>query len=131
MILVDTSVWIDHLRGAATVGTRKLEELWSLRVPVSVTSLVVQELLQGTSSDHDFQTLESYLETQPFLEPDDAFGSYAAAAQLFLACRRAGRTIRSSNDCLIAQVAIDHDVPLLHADQDFDHIAKVAPLRVF
>lgn len=130
MILVDTSVWIDHLRGLDTDETRKLEELWAMQVPVAVSSLVVQELLQGTASDQDYRTLASYLETQPLLEPEDAFVSYAAAAGLFRACRTLGRTVRSSSDCLIAQIAIENDVPLLHADQDFDHIAEVAPLRV-
>lgn len=131
MILVDTSVWIDHLRGVETAGTRKLEELWSMRVPAAVTSLVVQELLQGTSSDQDFEVLQSYLETQPFLEPQDPFSSYAAAARLFRECRRLGRAVRSSNDCLIAQIAIDNDVALLHSDEDFEHIARIAPLRTY
>jgi len=42
-------------------------------------------------------------------------------------CRRAGITIRSSIDCLIARVAIEHGLMLLHDDRDFERISKVVP----
>lgn len=131
MILVDTSVWIDYLSGKATDGTRKLEEIWLLGVPVAITPMVVQELLQGTSGLGDFDRLESYLATQLLLQPADSFTSWAGAARLYQVCRRKGMTVRSSNDCVVAQVAIEHDLPLLHSDADFDAIAQVAPLRIY
>jgi predicted nucleic acid-binding protein len=31
--------------------------------------------------------------------------------------------------CCIAQIAVDHDVLLLHRDRDFEVIAEVRPLR--
>lgn len=45
------------------------------------------------------------------------------------ACRRAGESPRRLVDCLIAAVAIAHDVALLHADADFEVIALHVPLR--
>lgn len=54
---------------------------------------------------------------------------FEQAAQLYRTCRAAGYTIRSAHDCLIAACAIRNDVPLLHADIDFDHIARVSALR--
>jgi len=47
------------------------------------------------------------------------------AARIYGACRAAGVTIRSSVDCLIARIAIEHDLALLHDDRDFEDIARV------
>ncbi|MFU8789259.1 MAG: PIN domain-containing protein [Methylobacter sp.] len=41
--------------------------------------------------------------------------------------RRQGITIRSTIDCLIAQIAIEHDLILLHSDKDFLQLTKTAP----
>ena len=38
MVLVDTSVWIDYLRGARTVGVRKLDELLARDDTFGITS---------------------------------------------------------------------------------------------
>ncbi|OGA33839.1 MAG: hypothetical protein A3G80_08940 [Betaproteobacteria bacterium RIFCSPLOWO2_12_FULL_62_13b] len=62
----------------------------------------------------------------------DSVESYVAAARLYQACRRAGKTPRSSNDCLIAQIAIEHKLALLQDDRDFVAIADVRPeLRLY
>lgn len=45
-------------------------------------------------------------------------------------CHRAGGTLRKLIDCLIGAVAIRADVPILHADADFDVIAHHSSLRV-
>jgi predicted nucleic acid-binding protein len=42
----------------------------------------------------------------------------AQAAELYVRCRLAGITPRSSNDCLIAVTAIEFDLPILHRDLD-------------
>ena len=52
------------------------------------------------------------------------------AAVLHRACRRAGETPRSLNDCLIAAVALRHDVPVLHRDRDFTVLAQHTDLRL-
>ncbi|MCK5488248.1 MAG: PIN domain-containing protein, partial [Desulfobacterales bacterium] len=56
---------------------------------------------------------------------------YISAAQLYRTCRKRGITIRKTVDCLIAQTAIEHGVPLLHNDKDFDRIASVSSLQIF
>jgi predicted nucleic acid-binding protein len=38
-------------------------------------------------------------------------------------------TVRSTVDCLIAQLVIDHAGILLHEDADFERIRAVRPLR--
>jgi predicted nucleic acid-binding protein len=64
------------------------------------------------------------------LLPVQGLADYEAAAGLYRRCRRAGETVRKLTDCLIAVVAMRAGAPLLHRDQDFDVIARHAPLRV-
>ena len=53
----------------------------------------------------------------PRADVDDAVG-------LFQQCRRAGETVRSPVDCLIAAIAIRRGVPVLHNDADFDVLSR-------
>jgi predicted nucleic acid-binding protein len=46
---------------------------------------------------------------------------------MYFDCRRAGVTIRSSMDCLIARVTIERGLALLHDDRDFEKMAEVIP----
>ena len=58
--------------------------------------------------------------------------SHREAAHIYFSCRRKGITIRSTIDCLIAQISIEHDLILLHNDKDFTHMAAVIPqLKLF
>lgn len=61
--------------------------------------------------------------------PFDPRVDFAEAAMLAGRSRANGRPIHSLMDCLIAQVAIRHDVTLVHADRDFEAIADVSSLR--
>jgi len=56
--------------------------------------------------------------------------TYVRAAHIFRSLRRKGVTIRKTVDCMIASVAIEHDLFLLHNDRDFDLIAADSKLRV-
>jgi predicted nucleic acid-binding protein len=51
------------------------------------------------------------------------------AADLYRRARRAGLTIRSGVDCLIAACAIRHDLTILHHDRDYPALAKVSALQ--
>ena len=127
MILVDTSVWVGYLRGDERPAVARLAELLDRATPVAVTSIVAQELLQGVAPGPEFERLEGYLSSQWRLEPADPWHAAVEAARMFGACRAAGVTVRSTLDCLIARIAIEHDVALLHDDRDFDLIARVVP----
>ena len=131
MILVDTSVWVGYLRGDERPAVARLAGLLDRGTPVAVTSIVAQELLQGVAPGPAFDRLERYLSSQLRLEPVDPWLSAVEAARMFGACRASGVTVRSTLDCLIARIAIEHGVALLHDDRDFDAIARVVPeLRV-
>lgn len=126
-VLVDTSVWIDYFQDRSTKAVEKLAKILEERQPFGIASLIYQEILQGTDSDFAFHRYEKYLRTQTFYHPLDPLTSYAEAARMYARCRRGGITIRSTIDCLIAQIAIEHGLPLLHSDKDFDQLAKVVP----
>jgi predicted nucleic acid-binding protein len=126
MYLVDTSVWIDYLRGDATRPVAALESLLAGEEIVGTAPIIIQEVLQGADTDERFEKWRLNFGELMCYPPKDALGSHIEAARLYQACRRAGKTPRSSNDCLIARIAIEHELVLLHDDRDFDVIGKVA-----
>jgi len=132
MYLVDTSVWVDYLRGDATPQVGALRELLAGEEIVGIAPIILQEVLQGADSIERFETWRKYFADLLCYIPKDPVESHVAAARLYQDCRRAGKTPRSSNDCLIAQFAIENGLVLLHSDRDFDAMATaVGRLRLY
>lgn len=128
MLLIDTSVWVDYLRGADTAASRELRTLLSGRLTeIATTEPVVMEILAGAKDDTALRQLEA-LTNGLVLLPVNAHRDYHDAAGLFRTARRRGRTVRKLVDCLIAAVAIRTGATLVHNDRDFEAIADVAPL---
>ena len=125
MILVDTSVLINFFRGRETLGTKYLETLISEEQPFCINEFIYQELLQGSKDEKEFSTLKSYLSEIPLYSLKLGIQSYENAASLNFRCRRKGVTIRSTVDLLIAETAIENNIPLLHDDEDFVNMARV------
>jgi len=131
LVLVDSSVLVDFLRGRETDATRRLEAIerqeesigWALPV------VCLQEILQGARNEREWRSLHASLTSQELVTPLDPVGTHLEAARIFYDCRRRGLTVRSSVVCLIAALALERNLPLLHDDADFDAIAKVRPLR--
>jgi predicted nucleic acid-binding protein len=102
----------------------------SLSFDEVVTCLpVIQEVLQGFSDERAFRTARDSMSALPIVESPLRLPVVEEAANLFRLARRAGLTIRSSVDCLIAACAIRHDLEVLHRDRDFEALARVSPLR--
>jgi hypothetical protein len=131
MILVDTSVLIDFLKGFQTEGRDKFEVVLHRKIPFGITSFILQEVLQGAASEKEFLLLKKYLLSQKFYHPKDPVDSFARAARLYMDCRKQGITIRSTIDCIIVQTALEHDLFLLHNDNDFNAMAKVVPIKLY
>ena len=131
MILVDTSVLIDFFKGYKSEAALRFKLVLEQGLNFGITSHVFQEVLQGAKSEKEYKLLRRYLETQRFFHPKDPVDSFAEAARIFFLCRKKGLTIRSTIDCLIAQIAMEHDLLLLHSDQDFDLMANVIPLKIY
>ena len=127
MYLVDTSIWIDYLRERDNSHVRSFQRILEQKLPFGITSIIYQEILQGAQSKHDFNKLVDYFSTQKFFHPIDKITSFAEAAKLYFDCRRKGITIRSTLDCLIAQIAIENDLILIHNDKDYINLHKILP----
>lgn len=81
----------------------------------------------GSADEPEWRLLESHLEGQEYLEL--TAGTWPQAARIYFDLWRSGKTVGSPIDCCIAQLALEHDVELLHYDRDFDVIATVRNLR--
>ena len=129
MILVDTSVLVPFLRGRDTEATRLLARALADDVEIFLSPVVVQEILQGARDDREWRTLDAYLSSQALVHPADVLAVHRQAARIYYDCRRRGFTVRSTIDCFIAQLALDHDLVLLHDDRDYLAIRRVRPLK--
>jgi len=125
--LVDTSVWINYMRDEANEVTMRLADIEERAYPFGITGVIHQEVLQGAASRAKFDYLEEFMRSQTFYHPQDPVESYTEAARMYFDCHRAGITIRSSIDCLIARVAIEHGLMLLHDDRGFEKIVEIVP----
>ena len=131
MVLVDTSILIDYLRGADNAAVGRFQQILDNNIPFGISPLTYLEVLQSTRTEKDFTTVKSYLETHRFFGLVDEKESYAAAARIYFDCRKKGITINSTVDCLIAQTAIENDMTLLHNDADFDRMRKITQLKIY
>ena len=86
------------------------------------------ELLAGARDESHLDDLRRLLARASLIPtlPQD----YDEAAALYRGCRRGGETVRRLIDCLIAAIAIRAEVEVLHADADFDVLARHTPLRI-
>ncbi len=125
MFLVDTSVCIEVFRKPSRL---RLEEVVSLD-EVTTCLPVIQEVLQGFREDFAFRRAREAMLAFPCVESPLSLASFEEAVALHRAGRRAGVTIRSSADCVIAAAAIRHDLTVLHVDRDFEALARVSPLK--
>jgi predicted nucleic acid-binding protein len=128
VILVDSSVWIAHLRGSWTVATAKLEAAAS-REPILVGDLILLEVLQGARDEAHAAQIERGLrrfEVVPLLDSDLA----PRAARNDRKLRDMGITIRKTADIIIGTFCIERRCSLLHDDRDFaameQHLGLVA-----
>jgi len=129
VIVVDTSVLLDFLRGAPTPGAERLAQLESDEVPFSIPLVCYQELLQGVRDEREWTLLDRQLQTQRLLVPEEPIALHREAARIFFDCHRKGVTVRSTIDCLIAAQVLRVRATLLHNDDDFERILVVRPLK--
>jgi predicted nucleic acid-binding protein len=125
VVLVDTSVWIESFRPRSRLRIDEIVDFDDV-----VTCLpVVQEVLQGFRDERAYQIARESMLALPIVESPLRLAVFEEAAALYRSARRAGVTIRSGIDCLIAACAIRHGLTVLHHDRDFDLLTKVAPLE--
>jgi len=128
MVIVDTTVWIEYLRGSETPETNWLEKHLT-RQRLGLTDLILCEVLQGIENQAEFAQVRSELLKL------EIFGTGGAdlailAAENYRELRRRGYTVRKTIDCLIATFCLQAKHELLHRDHDFDCFEKVLGLSV-
>ena len=124
-MIVDTSAWIEFLRGTGSRSDLALRQAFKNASPIWIPEVVYREVLQGAGNVAQFIQLQTALDELAHYVSPDAYELARCASLLYAQCRWQGITIRSTNDCLIAACAIEADVPLLHADRDFLTLASV------
>lgn len=128
MILVDSSVWIDHLNDAATDPVHRLRSLIPVQ-PLLVGDLILCEVLQGLRSDTEARRVERALRrfaTVSLLDVDLA----VRTAANYRALRAKGITIRKTVDVIIGTFCIERGHLLLHDDRDFEPMVSFLGLQV-
>jgi hypothetical protein len=126
VILVDTSAWIEFLRDTGSPVCDEVDRL--LGKGIAVTDPIIMEVLAGARDDAHLRNLRGMLARATLLRCESV--DFETAALLYRACRANGETVRKLVDCLIAAVAIRHRARLLHADADFDVLARHTPLTL-
>jgi predicted nucleic acid-binding protein len=117
-LVADTSAWIEFVRGTGSIA----DQLMAAAIDnhkVLVPDLVYHEVLRGMPSEAEARVMIKRFD--PFIDFNlcsMAIAEKAAAHYRFL--RSKGITVRGTVDTLIATWCIENDVPLLHADRDFE-----------
>lgn len=119
MILVDTSIWIELIRGKIEINADKMARF--VTCPP-----IVQEIFQGMRNlDRNFV---AGILSIPCIPLSVELKTYIHASEIYRSCMKSGKTVRSSVDCLIAAIAIENSIPVWHRDRDFDKISNVTDL---
>jgi len=128
MVIADTSVWVDFLRGTRAAHCERMALLLDDQ-SIALCDRVLQEVLQGVRNEREFGTLSTRLLALPCFN----LGGYAlalAAARNYRRMRHLGVTPRSATDVLIATFCVEEGHELLHNDRDFDFMARHLGLKV-
>jgi predicted nucleic acid-binding protein len=126
MILVDTSVWIEVFRARRPVDLESI-----IAFDEVVTCLpVIQEVLQGFRDERAFRMARDAMAALPTVESPLSHAVFEEAVNLYRLARRAGFTVRSSVDCLIAACAVRNGLEVLHRDRDYGALERISSLRV-
>jgi predicted nucleic acid-binding protein len=127
VILVDSSVWIDHLRDTVTAPVSYLRSLISAE-ELLVGDLILCEVLQGLRTDAEARLVEDALREFEVVSLLDAELAVKAAAN-YRFLHSQGFTVRRTIDLLIGTFCIERGHSLLHGDRDFTPMERFLGLR--
>jgi predicted nucleic acid-binding protein len=126
VIVVDTSVWISHLRGYASLAVHRLRDP-AIADETLVGDIVLTEVLQGARDEAHAARLEADLRQFPIVAM--VGGDLATkAARHYRRLRAVGFTMNKLADLFIGTFCIEHGYRLLQSDADFEPMAKTCGL---
>lgn len=126
MYLVDTSVWIDFLRGKNNSYVTLLEELLK-QGDAYINEIIFCEICYGASSKKQFDKYFDYFSAIPFIKLKPNWQIKVASMGYKL---RSSGFKPFSSDILIALCSINKNMPLLTKDSDFEPMKKLFGLRL-
>lgn len=126
MVIVDTSVWIDYLKGGNEKLTRQMNDLLdgdvaALAAPVRI------EIISGASKGQ-MRTLKRVLSALPTYLPSPSVWDIMEG-WVDVACQRGLRF--GAMDLLIAGIANEHGAAIWSLDRDFERMAGLGWIRLF
>lgn len=127
MILVDSSVWINHLRNQLNPSVVTLRSLMST-TPLLVGDLIICEVLRGFRSEREARQVERgfhRFQIVPLCDP----GLAVTAASNYRYLRARGVTIHKLADLIIGTFCIERGHALLHSDRDFEPMERYLGLQ--
>ena len=128
MVIVDTTVWVDYLRGTRNPETEWLDQEVG-REEIGLTDLILCEVLQGVRSEEEYRRVRMLLSEFELYEAGGAELCVAGAGN-YRRLRDRGRAVRKTIDCLIATFCIAQGHSLLHRDNEFRHFEELLGLAV-
>jgi predicted nucleic acid-binding protein len=130
MIVVDSSVWIDHLRDHETRQVSTLRRLLSGQStgPILVGDIVMYEVLAGLRSATDVSEIGELLRTVLLVSMVD-FDLVDRAVAHYHALRRHGFTL-GTVDMLVGTYCMEIGADLLTSDRDFEPMRDQLGLRL-
>ena len=126
-VLVDTSAWVEYLRGTGSPHNVWIRDAILADAQLGWTEPILYELTAGVRSSRRVEELRALLLRGPMVAIQ-GLQDWEDAAHLYRAAASKGLTVRSSIDCLIAAVALRTGSSVLALDRDFETLAQVSDL---
>lgn len=128
MVIVDSTVWVDYLRGVPNRETDWLDRELD-RQRIGLIDLILCEVLQGVRDDAAAATVRRALARCEIFS-SGGVALARDAARHYRVLRGHGHTVRKTIDCLIATFCLRRRHSLLHNDRDFDPFEQLLGLSV-
>ena len=128
-MLVDTSVWIDYFDGFPSPEAERLAKAIKDDEAISLPGIVWTEILLGLRTEAEAAKIQNLLDAFDTVK-SPSHHDYLASARIYRVCRSKGFTVRSTIDCVIAQLCLRDNLLLLSKDRDFKGISQCFPLRL-
>jgi predicted nucleic acid-binding protein len=127
MYIIDSSAWIEFFRNGKPDVVAKVDDCLG-RDLVAIGDLIYCEVIQGIRSPEERAEVSAMLLSQPQFEMV-GFAIAEAAAANFRLLRSRGVNSKTI-DVIIATFCVEHGFRLIHADSDFDLMARHIGLRI-
>ena len=127
VILVDSSVWIDHLRQVVTNPVSRFRMLIR-HAEFLVGDLILCEVLRGVRSETEAVEIETAMRAFEIVTLCDRDLAVKAAAN-YRSLRSRGITVRNTVDLIVGTYCIERGHALLHSDRDFEPMERFLGLK--